>query len=333
MTFQNAGTVAAQTIDRWSWWRHAVKNPEHIGKTLLASPSDPELGYYRCRGRDKQWEPVGIFLDDDGQMVAERGLTRRRVDPLDVWTSCLRYPVTYEFHVKALRGEGYDDEPPPPIGDNSGAADPLGNIKLELEGEKETAETFLEQPIASQADADRIGIWAKRFLDIGKRAETERVTEKEPHLEAGRAVDAKWKPLVDEAKAFADRLRKHVEPWLLAEKRKALAAANAAREEAQRQRREAETAETDEARQQALQAAKQAADEAVNVRNASAGRTGARVSVRVEKRANITDFEACLMALKDHPDLRVLVQQLAQRAVKAGVPLAGVEVEEVEKIV
>lgn len=331
MTFVNAGVAAQQMVDRWSWWRHAVENPALIGKTLLASPSDPELGYYRCRGRDKQWEPVGIFLDKAGQMVAERGQDRRPVDPVDIWTWCLRYPVSYEAHLQALRGEGYDDEPPPPIGDNSGESDPFERLRLEFAGERDTAESFLKAPVESQDQADKLGIWAKRILDIGKRAEAERVTEKEPHLEAGRAVDAKWRPLLDDAKSFADRLRDHLKPFLVAKKRQADAAAAAAREEADRLRREAQQAESDEARQAAMQAAQQA-EEASAVRGASAGRTGARVSVRTERRARIVDYDAALMALKDHPDVRRLVDQLAQRAVRANIMLAGVEVDEVEKV-
>lgn len=353
MNFQNAGVAAAQVIDRWSWWRQALKDPSKIGDTLLASENEPELGYYRTRFKGGQWEPVGIFLDDSGQMVAERGVERSRVDPSDVWTWCLRYPVTYEAHVKALRGEGYDDEPPAPVGHNSGEADPFERLRLDLADEQETATAFLEKPVETQDAADKLGIWSKRIAEIAKKAETERVTEKEPHLIAGRAVDEKWRPVIDGAKEFAARLKKHVEPFLIAQKRKAEEEARQAREEADRLRREAEERERAAARAEAARAAQSAADdggvveqmeaeaadlfrkaqeaEAAAARpKVSAGRTGARVSLRKEKRARIVDYDACLTALKDHPDMKALVQQLAQRAVKQNVPLAGVEVEEVE---
>ena len=69
---------------------------------------------------------------------------------------------------------------------------------------------------------------------------------------------------------------------------------------------------------------------AARINNASAGRVGARVALRTEKRARIVDFEACLQLLKDQPEIIDLVQTLAQRAVRGGVKLPGVEIDNVE---
>ena len=93
-------------------------------------------------------------------------------------------------------------------------------------------------------------------------------------------------------------------------------------------------AQDEEAKAAALKAA-QEAEKAAEVKNASAGRTGARVSIRTEKRAKVVDYHAAAKALVDanHKDMLATIDQLAQRAVKAGVPLAGVEVETVEKVV
>ena len=54
------------------------------------------------------------------------------------------------------------------------------------------------------------------------------------------------------------------------------------------------------------------------------GATGRVITQRKVKVATITDYDKALGALKDHPDMKALVQQLADRACKAGVPLAGV---------
>lgn len=76
----------------------------------------------------------------------------------------------------------------------------------------------------------------------------------------------------------------------------------------------------------------QEAEKAAEVRNAQAGRTGAKVSLRTEKRAKIVDFDACLLALKERAEVKELIQSLANRAVKSGFSLPGVEVETIEKV-
>ena len=57
----------------------------------------------------------------------------------------------------------------------------------------------------------------------------------------------------------------------------------------------------------------------------SGGALGKAVSLRTVKVATITDYDKALVALKDHPEMKELVKKLADRACKAGVPLAGVE--------
>lgn len=326
-TFQPIGQVAAEVVNRWAWWQEALK-----GNFGPASESHPEQGYYRTRRKGGQWEAVAIWWDEEsGKWLGYRGGQEAR-DVNELWVWSMRYPITADAYDKAMAGGGFDDEPPAPLGHNSGDADPFEALRIELAGEMDTAADFLKQPVATQAEADKIGIWAKRVGEIAKRAEQQRVVEKEPHLAASRAVDTKWRPVIDDAKDFGAKLKRHVEPFLIAEKRKAEEAARKAREEAERQRAAAQAEQDAERRAAALQAA-QEAEKVAEPKNASAGRTGARVSIRTEKRARIVDFDACLAALKTHKDLIALVEQLAQRAVKAGVSLAGVEVEEVEKAV
>ena len=58
-----------------------------------------------------------------------------------------------------------------------------------------------------------------------------------------------------------------------------------------------------------------------------------KVGLRSEKRARIIDYDKCLAAVKDHPDVKAVVEALAQRSVRGGNPLPGVEVVTVEKVV
>jgi hypothetical protein len=44
------------------------------------------------------------------------------------------------------------------------------------------------------------------------------------------------------------------------------------------------------------------------------------------KRAEITDYAACLEFFKDSPDVKATVQDLANRAVRAGISVPGTKV-------
>lgn len=260
-----------------------------------------------------------------------------------------------------MAGGGFEDEPKaaPGIGDNSGEADPFDMLKIELAGEIEQVADFLKSPVTTQAAADRLGIWSKRLSDIAKRGDTMRVAEKEPHLTASRDVDAKFRPAIDDAKDWMAKAKKATEAFLIAKKREEEARARAAAAEAERLRREAEEVaraaqkaeaeraaagevedETEAAKRKDAEEASrvelirqaQEAERAAEVRNSTAGRTGARVALRTEKRAKIVDFDACLAALKNRAEIQEIVQSLANRAVKSGFDLPGVEVETFEKV-
>jgi hypothetical protein len=330
MTAQSIGSLALPIVNHWAWYQKALKGefgPMHEGQ--------PEQGYYRTRFKGGQWEPVAIYYPEGSDtLVAYRA--GREVDPAETWNFCRTNPITYEAYMKALDGKGFDDEPAlATIGDNSSSDDAFDAISQELAGEKEMAEEFLHSPVKTQADADKAGIWAKRLSDLAKRADNHRVAEKEPHLAASRAVDDKWRAPVGSAKDLSVALKLHVEPFLIAKKREEEARARKAAEEAEALRRKAAEADkkSTQERQELLRRATEA-EKAAEVKNAQAGRTGAKVSLRKEKRARVVDYFAAAKALLDmnHSDFKATIDQLAQRAVKAGVTLAGVEVEELEKV-
>lgn len=346
MTMQQIGELAATQVNRWAWWQAALKGefgPIHDG--------DPQQGYYRVRPKDGQWEPVAIFFPEGSdQVVAYR--SGKEVEADRIWTWVCRNPITYEAYEKAMAGDGFDDEPPAPrgIGDNSGEADPLDAIKVELAGEVEQVSDFMRKPVETQAEADRLGIWAKRLTDLAKRADNHRVVEKEPHLAASRAVDDKWRDPIAEAKDWAAKAKKHVEPYLIAQRRAEEERQRKAREEAEAARRAAAEAarkaqESDQQSEKDREAAAREADrlaaqakqaeQDAEARRVNAGRTGARVSVRVEKVGVVTDYAKAAAALvaMNHKDLIETIDKLAARAAKAGMPFDGMEVKEVEKVV
>lgn len=333
MTEKNAGEVAAEVVNRWSWWRNALAGnfgPIHEG--------DPQQGYYRVRYKDKAtgkmtpWEPVAIWMDEDGNWLAYRGGKEVRAD--EIWTWACRSPVTYEAYEKARAGEGWDDDAVVvTAGETAGLTD-HERLKAELERSVASSEEFLAAKVETKAQADKAASWAKSLAELAKEAEDLRKVEKQPHLDAGRKIDAKWKEITDLASDLTKKLKKHVEPYLIAQKREEEARARKAAEEAEAKRQEAMRLNDEDSRAAALKEADQAEADA-KVQNSSAGRTGTKVSLRVEKTGKVTDYAKAAQALVEmkHSDMIALIDQLANRAARSGMPFAGMTVVEVEKAV
>jgi hypothetical protein len=345
-TFQKAGDVAAVVVNRWGWWIDAL-----TGKFGPIHDGDPQQGYYRVRRKDSPWEPVAIWQDEDsGTWLAYRDGKDVRAE--DIWTWCCRNPISFEAYEKAMAGGGFDDEPKqaPGIGDNSGEADPFDALRIEYLGEKELAEEFMKQKVTTQAQADKVAIWAKRLTTIKTKAEGLHKVEKQPHLDAGRAVDDKWRELKTEPDELAKRLKAHIKSFLQEQIRAEEERQRKAREEAAKFRAAAEekaaraaadTGNSDEENaataSEAAIMAQRAADleQEAEARKVNAGRTGARVSMRTVKVGVVTDYAkaaAALVAMK-HKDLLTEIDRLAQRAATADMPFDGMEVREEEKVV
>lgn len=332
MTEQRIGKLANKTVTPWRWWQAALNDPDGIGRgKLTVSELHPEQGYYRTRSKGGDWEPVAIFYNEGELVGLLNGRTVNEVERL--WVFCCRHPITYKAYKRAMAGDGWADEPPKPdIGHNIDSDDPFATIKAELKGDVDQAHEFIALPIETKESADKVGIWAKRIRDLGKRAEDERKREKQPHLDGGRAVDEKWSELTNIAAVAVKQLKEALQPYLIEQRRLEQERAKRAAEEAERQRETARDAADDEVKEAALAAAKEA-EERAKPKNAQAGRTGAKVSIRVTKKAEITDYDALLAALKDRREIKALVQSLADRAAKSGFELAGMTIVEVETVV
>ncbi|WP_029620212.1 hypothetical protein [Pseudorhizobium marinum] len=327
----------------WKWWQDAL-----AGKLGPIHDSDPQQGYFRTRFKDKPWEPVAIWFED-GEWHAMRG--ERAISAADIWTWCCRNPITYEAYTKAIEGGGWDDEPEAPAIGHNLPADPFEALQIEFEAEKEQVSAFLKKPITTQTDADRAAVWAKRLSTIAKKATDLHKVEKQPSLDESRRVDDKWRGLKEDPADLSKMLKRHMDAYLQEQQRIELERQRKAREEADRIQREADAArvaaeqaaakndnqetadvaaiaEKNNRIAEAERLARQAADAErdAQARNASAGRTGARVALRTFTYAEILDFEKLLLALKDRPEIREVVETLANRAARSGVELAGMAI-------
>lgn len=215
--------------------------------------------------------------------------------------------------------------------------------------------TALPEP-KSQTEADVMAGLLDKLRGLRKRAEGERVSEKEPHLAASREVDAKWKAIdapgaaayeAGEAKrkAFLRKEQARLDAEAAAE-RKRIAEETAARMKKEAEERaaalEAEAAargeeaaaapEIDEA-EIAAQAEAAAAEQVPEQRAVAGGAYGTRRGLKTVKKGEIVDAKAFASALIDiqHGDLMALLQQLANRAAKAGMPQAGMKIVEIQE--
>lgn len=191
----------------------------------------------------------------------------------------------------------------------------------------------MKTPVKTQDQADKAAIWAKRLTAIKNRATDLHKVEKQPHLDAGRNVDNKWRGLKEDPDTLAKKLKAHVTPFLQEQQRLEYERQQRERDEAERKRREAEAlaAQADvsntaaQAEAERLQQEANQQEQAAQAQKAQAGRTGARVSLRTFVSARIVDYDKAIKALSNHPEMKALVETLANRAIRAGVELDGVE--------
>jgi hypothetical protein len=315
----------------YAYWSEALKGnlgPVHDG--------DPQAGFYRRRlFKDGPFVPVAIWRHD-GKMVALVD-GKNFADASDLWTWVCDKPITEAEYRKVIGGEGWSDEPRAATMPSNLPSDPFEALKVEFAAEAEVAAELLARPVAEKAHADQIAVLTKRLSGIKNRATDLHKVEKQPSLDAGRAVDSKWRDLKEEPDTLSKKLKRHLDTYLQEQDRIERERQRIARDEAARIQREADDAaraaaatgdSQDVAEAERAADAAAAAEREAQARNASAGRTGAKVALRTFVSAEITDFDVLLMALKDRPEIIEVVQTLANRAAKSGVTLPGMGVKE-----
>lgn len=315
----------------YDFWQNALAGqvgPMHEG--------DPQLGFFRRRTRKGgPFVPVAIW-EQDGQIVAT--VDGKPADAGEIWTYVCQHPVTEAaFRARALGGSWPDDDAAvteslaaPSPGHNNPPQDEAEILKGQIEAASAGAGRYAE--ITDDETAAAAQSLRARLNELSGEADKKREAQKKPHLDAGKAIDAKWQPLVKMAKAGADSIKTALGAH---ETRKARVAA-----EAQRVADEARRA-AEKAAAEALEAGKPAppppppapAPEAPAPVTTIKGSYGRAASVKVVKVARVVDQDAAYGGLKAHPEMVALIATLAQRAAKAGISLPGVEVTEEKEVV
>lgn len=304
--------------DEFQNWRDAL-----AGKAVALHADVPHAGYYRMRDRkDGPWLPVAIWTKD-GALTARVGSDKR--DPFDIWTRCAKYPVKMEDAKAVFGGAAWPGEIG--IGHNSGDLSLAESIK---DAVSQAMEWLKASGVKDQVSMDMAANYRAKLLDLAKQADAEREAKKRPHDEAAKAVQAEYKPIIDSAKAAADTVRDALSKYMAAEQEKARKAAEeAARIENERrlaeyQRRLAAEAEhaLNDRDAGPVPEPKIVAPEPVRIQ--AGGQRGKKASLREMTRWRVDDYAAALSHVKEHPEVRAVVEKVAFAQARTGAAVPGV---------
>jgi hypothetical protein len=302
----------------------------------------PEWGFYKTRYENKPWEPVAIWQDENGKWIAYRSGKEVETEKIDkLWEWCCGRPITEEAYDKAVETGEWDGDDPTVasmIGHNVGDISDVELLKDQIENAKQGADAY--RKITSDDQAAKAQSLRARMNELAGLADKKREALKKPHLEAGRQVDAEWQPIIKDAKAVADVLRKAIEDHETAKLQERR------RIERERQRAEQERlAEEERAREEARAA--EAAGRTVVLPPTPAplppplpppetkvkGTYGRAANVGTELVVTaVIDQDALYHFLREHNDLRRCLYDLATRAVRAGHNPPGITYEERAKV-
>lgn len=301
-------------------------------KALGISEGDPQAGFYRKRQfKDGPFVPVAIWNTEGGMVALANGVA---ANPFEIWSFAARNPIGEATYHMVLAGGVWPDADPvvadqiAGAGHNSGVVDEAEMLRDQIEAAKVGAAAYAK--ITNDETSAKAQSLRSRLLELKGEAEKKHKKEKEPHLEAGRAVDKKWLPLAKDADATAVTIRAAMSAWET--------------EKLQRQRKAERDAETARlaaqiAAEKAAAAGKPVEAPAPVVQPVAAvptpikGSYGRAASVGVVNVVTgITDQTALYDFLKGHPEMIDFMLTLAKRAVAKGLTVPGVSVEEQAKV-
>jgi hypothetical protein len=303
--------------DPWSWWADKL-----AGKAVQMNPGNPHAGFYRMPrkafyGARKTFTPVAYWPGTNGKgepmmhcRFGDDDVTPERGE--EIWERVGNHPVSEQaYRDVAQRNMPWPDEHElVPMGDNLGPEDEdtFEALQDKISNLAREAEQRMDGPaIGDQDEADRIANLSDRLAELWKKSDTLRKAERKPHDEALRAIQLKWVNVLLKAETYKHLKYKLLTPWLTR------------LQEAQKKEAEAAAAAGEPA--------------AADARRPRAGTRGRAQTLKTFKHAQIEDYEKALTFFKESQDVKDLVQELANRAVRAGITVPGTKVIEEKKAV
>jgi hypothetical protein len=196
-------------------------------------------------------------------------------------------------------------------GDNSKNAKPHELLAGRLNDLSDERKAWLESiggAIATQEQADRAAAFSEAFAKLEKEAIETHKVEKEPHLKAGREVDATWKPVINLADDGKRSSKALLTPFL--------------RKKDEEAKKAARKAAMDAAAKQEPVVVEPVKPKAVN--------GGRGVTLRTVRSTTVTDLPKLAAYLagmaNPAPEFVEACRKLADKALKAGVDVPGAKI-------
>jgi hypothetical protein len=313
-----------------TYWQDAL-----AGKMPAIYADQPHAGYYKMRQhKDGPFLPVCIYVKD-GALVALISAAKNYRPAAEVWTYCADRPVTKEAAMHAFaNGDTWPGDAPeaPPIGDNSRDLSLADQVR---EYASMALGWLRKNGIKDAVGKDTVANMRQKLLDFGKQLDAQREIEKRPHDLAAKAVQAKYKPLIDEATAAAAELRDALTVYMREEEKRLQAEADAKRK-AEEERVAAENKRIADDRAKLMRddpIAALTSDEPEPIAPApiepvkvtAGGQRGRKTGLREVTKFRLTDYVAALTHCKDHPAIREAVEKVCFAQARAGASVPGVE--------
>ena len=196
------------------------------------------------------------------------------------------------------------------------------------------SDTLAGGAIDTDAKEEAIDALMDDFRKASKDADKERAAEKKPHDDAGKVVQAKWKPITEKADRGVAACKEALTPYRVAKQRAKDEAARKAREEAEERERQARAAIQQSDDLEARFAAEQEFEASKKLNVAANKIDRSATGLRTHWEAEITDrMEALRFYLKQQPDeFLALIQRLADTDARGARPARpGITYPEIKK--
>jgi hypothetical protein len=305
----------------YTYWQNAL-----AGKFGPIHDGEPQPGFYRMCRKGQIDQPVAIWAENGGMQAL---VSDDEVNADTIWTYVADKPISEDVYRAVMAGGLWPTIAPSVAApSNSESADPAEVLRDQIEAAKADLKLYAEiKDDQTQAAAQSL---RSRLLELSREADKTREEQKAPHLKAGKDIDAKWQPLVKDAKAAADTVAKAMGAW----------------ETEKDRRRAAAQREAEEARRKAEEEARKAAQANMPppapvelppmVEPVAAapikGAYGRAASVRTVRIARVVDQDKLYEAVRNNHEVKAVLAKVAQAIVTGGETVAGVEVEIEKKV-
>lgn len=297
--------------DPWQYWKDAL-----AGKQPQMNESNPQPGFYRWPqksgyGARRTFKPVAYWQGTNGVIECHVGFAddksgvKSPTYGADIWPSVGSHPVTEAaYRAVAEQHEPWPDEHelvPMDRSNQAPADDSFEGLRDAIEPLAIEAKRLLDAKAVAktQDEADRIANLADRLSELWKKADDARKEERRPLADQMQQVQDKWLPIVTGADQFKNLKYALLTPFLADQKRIA---------------------------DEAMKASQGDLLPPPEPPRPRAGTRGRAMTMRSVKSARVLDYGKVYEFFAKNSELQFLLQDLANKAVRAGVEVPGTEI-------